>query len=72
MNTKPSDIIARKRADLGLSQQAAATLAGISIAGWQSIERGLIENPTIETARAIAHALDCSIADIWTWVKDAA
>ena len=65
----PSDIILERRRALNLSQDTAAHLAGISTAAWQIIERGVIQNPTLETARGIARALQCSLADIWTWAK---
>jgi DNA-binding XRE family transcriptional regulator len=69
MSQNPSDIIAAKRRALGLSQQAAATAAGISISGWQIIERGVLQNPSLDTARRIAKVLNCSLADIWDWAR---
>lgn len=69
MLTNPSDIIARKRAELGLSMEDAAKIAGISRQGWYIIERGTIQNPTLETAYGIARALQCEIAQIWDWAK---
>ena len=69
MRDKPSTIISKRRAELGLSQQAAASRAELSISGWQLIERGTVENPTLDTARAIASALDLKMADIWDWAK---
>jgi transcriptional regulator with XRE-family HTH domain len=69
MAQAPSDIILEKRKALGLTQEQAASAAGLSTPTWQIIERGVIENPTLETARKIAGALGCSLADIWTWAK---
>ena len=65
MHAKSSDTILAKREALGLSQQVAATAAGMSISGWQAIERGLSDNPTLETMRGMALALRCEISDIW-------
>ena len=67
--SSPSNIIFERRRALDLSQESAAQLAGIATATWQIIERGGTQNPTLETARGIARALNCTLADIWEWAK---
>jgi len=51
-----------RRRELGLSRQAAAQKANISISGWQHIERGRIR-PRPHTARRIAQTLDWPIEE---------
>jgi DNA-binding XRE family transcriptional regulator len=69
MARHPSDIIATKRKALGLKQAEAAKLAGIASETWEVIERGVIQNPTLDTAKGIAKALGCKLADVWEWAK---
>jgi DNA-binding XRE family transcriptional regulator len=72
MSKNPSTIIKAKRLALGLSVEEAGHLAGVTRQTWAVIERGIIQNPTLDTARGIAKALGCAMSDIWTWAKDAA
>jgi DNA-binding XRE family transcriptional regulator len=69
MSTNPSKIIKAKREALGLSVEDAGHLAGVTRQTWSVIERGIIQNPTLDTARGIARALQCDLASIWTWAK---
>ncbi len=66
---KPSDIIKAKREELGLTQEQAAVLAGVTVSTWRVIERGTIENPTMKTCLNIAKTLQCGLPDIWRWSK---
>lgn len=49
--------VRHRRRELGLSRQSAAFQAGISVSGWQHIERGRIR-PRPHTAKRIAEVLD--------------
>mgnify|MGYP001589287977 CR=1 FL=1 len=69
VSKNPSDIIKAKRAGLGLSQEQAAALAGCTVSTWRGVERGTVQNPTMDTCLGIARALRCELSDIWTWAR---
>jgi transcriptional regulator with XRE-family HTH domain len=52
------------RKDAGLSQEALARMANMSLNGMASIERGEIVDPHISTLAAIADALDVSVGEL--------
>ena len=56
--------IRERRRVLGLSQDAAAKLAGLSYHTWYAIESGF-RNPSLHTAKAIAKALGTTIEQIF-------
>jgi DNA-binding XRE family transcriptional regulator len=69
MSANPSQIIKQKREALGLSQEDAARLADVTRQTWSVIERGVIQNPTLDTARGIARALQTDLVSIWPWAR---
>ena len=56
--------ISEARCDAGLTQEAAASLAGIDWRRWQRLERGTV-NPTVSTLLRVAQALGL---DFWQLV----
>ena len=55
--SKFGETVRKRRRELGLSRQNAAFQAGISVSGWQHIERGRI-SPRPHTAKRIAEVLE--------------
>lgn len=49
---------------MGLSQQKLAELAGVKQSVISDIERGHIKSPRLETAIALAKALNCKLDDL--------
>jgi transcriptional regulator with XRE-family HTH domain len=58
------DRLLELRKAAGLTQQALAFKAGLSISVVVHIERGRIPDPRVSTVRAIAGALGCKVDDL--------
>lgn len=56
--------VRERRAAAGTTQEALAEQIGMSAIYVQALERGATENPTLRVLALLAHALDCSIADL--------
>lgn len=62
--TKIADNVRKARKKSGLSQDKLAREAGVAYNTVVKIESGENKNPTIETLRSIAKALDVSVDEI--------
>ncbi len=60
---RPADVIQQLRADMGLSQARASSLAGLSRSTWSAAESG--GRPRPSTKAAIARALGVTPSRIW-------
>ena len=56
--------IKRLRERQGISQNELAKRAGLNQSNLSRIERGGVENITLDTLRGLAHALSCSLIDL--------
>lgn len=53
-----------RRARAGKTQEAIAEQVGVSAIYVQALERGTDENPTLRVLALLAHALDCTVAEL--------
>ena len=59
-----SDRLKQLRVDAGLSQQALATAAGLSISLVAALEQGAKADPRLSTLRALAKALGVHVGEL--------
>jgi transcriptional regulator with XRE-family HTH domain len=59
-----SDRLKELRNKAGMTQQALATVAGLSISAIIHIEAGRIPDPRLSTLQALARALGCKVDDL--------
>ena len=64
LSSKLSQIIKKLREEKGLSQEKLARLADVSNNTIVNIEAGKQNNPTIETLKSIAKALEISVDEL--------
>jgi len=64
LSSKLSQIIKKLREEKGLSQEKLARLADVSNNTIVNIEAGKQDNPTIETLKSIAKALEISVDEL--------
>jgi len=62
-------VIHRLRLEHGITQEALAFRADVTISSLARIERGGVVSPTVRTLRKIAVALDVSMAELVTAVE---
>jgi transcriptional regulator with XRE-family HTH domain len=55
------DNLKRLRVEAGFTQQKLAEKSGLSISVVTQLERGIIPNPRLDTLRALAKALGCTL-----------
>lgn len=55
------EILRNRRTKLGLTQEQLAIKAGVPYTTLSKIENGLVKNPTINTLKKIADALEVSV-----------
>lgn len=66
MNTTLAERIRIRRTELGLTQEQLAIKAGIPYTTLSKIENDLVKNPTVNTLKKIADALEIKIDDLIT------
>ncbi len=57
------NFINQRKRELGLTNPQLSELSGIPIGTLSKITAGIIDNPKLETVRALAKALNCTIDD---------
>lgn len=63
-------MVHRLRLEHGITQEALAFRANITIASLSRIERGAVADPKVSTLRKIAKALDMSTAELLAVAED--
>ena len=64
MNYVNWKFVSTRRERVGITQQACADRAGLSVQHWANLESGQVDNPRIETLMKIATAIECSVEDM--------